>query len=199
MQLQSDVANRKYRNSWHCLQTVVKEEGIRGLYKGLSASYLGISESTIQFVTYEWLKAKLRERRIGHADYIPGHHEKTFEGRFTSEFLLVIIYTNSAVSVVAHRLDGIFLDCRGCQTFRCYDYVSARGHSNEAARNSLGRRKIQVHGYSPMCQAHLQRRRIQLVVRRHGDSLDPGRAKCLNHVPHLRDCRLYVLLGHHRA
>lgn len=85
MQLQSDaagpdgVAHRKYRNSWHCAQTVVREEGIRGLYKGLSASYLGIAESTIQFVTYEWLKATLRERRTGHSDYIPGKHQKTFE------------------------------------------------------------------------------------------------------------------------
>ncbi|KAI9026874.1 mitochondrial carrier domain-containing protein [Hyaloraphidium curvatum] len=85
MQLQSDaagpdgVAHRKYRNSWHCLQMVLKEEGVRGLYKGLSASYLGIAESTIQFVTYEWLKAKLRERRIGYADPTPGIHEKTFE------------------------------------------------------------------------------------------------------------------------
>jgi solute carrier family 25 protein 33/36 len=62
----------------------MKEEGIRGLYKGLSASYLGISESTIQFVTYEWLKAKLRERRIGYSEYIPGKHEKTFEGELDS-------------------------------------------------------------------------------------------------------------------
>jgi solute carrier family 25 protein 33/36 len=47
MQLQSDavganrLAVRKYRNSLDCAKTVVKEEGIRGFYKGLSASYLG--------------------------------------------------------------------------------------------------------------------------------------------------------------
>lgn len=35
---------------------IVQREGIQGLYKGLSASYLGVSESTIQWVLYEQLK-----------------------------------------------------------------------------------------------------------------------------------------------
>src|SRR4051812_26798941 len=62
MQLQSD-GSRLYRNSFHCFQLVLRNEGIRGLYKGTSASYLGISESTIQFVVYEWLKKLYRDRR----------------------------------------------------------------------------------------------------------------------------------------
>lgn len=43
MQLQSSSksANPIYRNSFHCLQVVAKTEGLRGLYKGLTASYLG--------------------------------------------------------------------------------------------------------------------------------------------------------------
>ena len=35
---------------------ILRVEGIRGLYKGLSASYLGVSESTIQWVLYEQFK-----------------------------------------------------------------------------------------------------------------------------------------------
>ncbi|KXS11659.1 mitochondrial carrier [Gonapodya prolifera JEL478] len=62
MQLQSG-GERQYRNSFHCFQSVLKNEGVRGLYKGTSASYLGISESTIQFVLYEWLKKLYRDRR----------------------------------------------------------------------------------------------------------------------------------------
>lgn len=58
------VINNKYRNSFHCLYLVLKEEGIRGLYKGLSASILGLSESTLQFVTYEALKKSFKESRI---------------------------------------------------------------------------------------------------------------------------------------
>ncbi|KAJ3090101.1 hypothetical protein HK102_004659 [Quaeritorhiza haematococci] len=66
MQLQSENPNlniRRYKNSLHCAYMVVREEGIRGLYKGLSASLIGLSESTIQFAIYEQLKKKLKEMR----------------------------------------------------------------------------------------------------------------------------------------
>ena len=35
---------------------IAREEGIRGFYKGLSASYLGVTEGTIWWVLYECLK-----------------------------------------------------------------------------------------------------------------------------------------------
>ena len=38
------------------IRKIVREEGLRGLYKGLSASYLGVTETTIQWVLYERLK-----------------------------------------------------------------------------------------------------------------------------------------------
>lgn len=57
---------RQYRNSLDCVRQIVREEGVRGLYKGMSASYLGVAESTLQWVLYEQLKAYLarREERI---------------------------------------------------------------------------------------------------------------------------------------
>ena len=42
--------------SWNCITKILREEGIRGFYKGLSASYLGVTEGTIQWVLYERLK-----------------------------------------------------------------------------------------------------------------------------------------------
>lgn len=39
------------------IQKILREEGVRGFYKGLSASYLGVTEGTIQWVLYERLKA----------------------------------------------------------------------------------------------------------------------------------------------
>ena len=42
--------------SWNCIQKIMREEGIRGFYKGLSASYLGVTEGTIQWVLYERFK-----------------------------------------------------------------------------------------------------------------------------------------------
>ncbi|RIA90225.1 mitochondrial pyrimidine nucleotide transporter [Glomus cerebriforme] len=67
MQLQSSNNQKqvpiKYKNSLDCVRKVVKEEGIRALYKGLSASYLGVIESTIQWVTYEYFKLAFAEKR----------------------------------------------------------------------------------------------------------------------------------------
>lgn len=44
--------------SMETLMNILKQEGIKGLYKGMSASYLGVAEGTIQWVIYENLKKK---------------------------------------------------------------------------------------------------------------------------------------------
>jgi solute carrier family 25, member 33/36 len=54
---------RQYRNSWDCVKQTVRHEGIKGLYKGLTASYLGVTESTLQWVLYERLKLSLERRQ----------------------------------------------------------------------------------------------------------------------------------------
>ncbi|KAI8855273.1 mitochondrial carrier domain-containing protein [Chytridium lagenaria] len=62
MQLQSDSMTghaRKYRSSLDCLTSVVREEGVKGLYKGLSASILGLTETSLQFVLYEQMKKRI--------------------------------------------------------------------------------------------------------------------------------------------
>ncbi len=41
-----------------------REEGLKGFWKGLSASYWGCSEGCIQFVVYEKLKKQLIERWV---------------------------------------------------------------------------------------------------------------------------------------
>jgi len=38
------------------IKQIFREDGFRGFYKGLSASYLGVTEGTIQWVLYERLK-----------------------------------------------------------------------------------------------------------------------------------------------
>ncbi|KAF9162837.1 hypothetical protein BGX20_001569 [Mortierella sp. AD010] len=64
MQLQSEGKLRIYRNSFHCAVEILKTEGIKGLYKGLTASLLGVTEGAIQWVIYEHLKKTFAERRI---------------------------------------------------------------------------------------------------------------------------------------
>lgn len=66
MQLQSDAptpGHTNYKNSFDCVRRVYHEEGVRGFYKGLGASYLGISESSINFVLYEKFKSMILARR----------------------------------------------------------------------------------------------------------------------------------------
>lgn len=63
--LQLDKSKGKnYKNSWDCLKSVIKHEGFTGLYKGLSASYLGGIESTIQWVLYEQMRMFINKRSL---------------------------------------------------------------------------------------------------------------------------------------
>jgi len=56
----------KYKHSLHAFQSIVKEEGVRGLYKGLTASFLASSQAMIQFPLYEGLKCLLSENSSSH-------------------------------------------------------------------------------------------------------------------------------------
>lgn len=47
---------RRYRNSLDCVRQIIQKEGIRGMYRGLSASYLGTVETMLHLVLYEQLK-----------------------------------------------------------------------------------------------------------------------------------------------
>jgi len=71
LQLDKDQAEgvgkgRRYRGAWDCVVKTVRKEGVKGLYRGLTASYLGVTESTAQWVLYEKGKEHLarREERI---------------------------------------------------------------------------------------------------------------------------------------
>lgn len=55
---------RQYKNSFDCVRQVVRQEGVKGLYHGLSASYLGVTESTLQWVLYERMKTYLALRKV---------------------------------------------------------------------------------------------------------------------------------------
>ncbi|KAM5442532.1 Pyrimidine nucleotide transporter, mitochondrial [Microsporum ferrugineum] len=58
----SQQGRRQYANSLDCIRQTVRHEGIQGLYRGLSASYLGVSESALQWVLYEQMKRVLAHR-----------------------------------------------------------------------------------------------------------------------------------------
>ncbi|XP_025304512.3 solute carrier family 25 member 36 [Canis lupus dingo] len=64
--LQLDARNRgeKRMGAFECIRKVYQTDGLRGFYRGMSASYAGISETVIHFVIYESIKQKLLEYKI---------------------------------------------------------------------------------------------------------------------------------------
>lgn len=98
---------RQYRNSWDCIKQTIRHEGIRGLYRGLSASYLGVTESTLQWVLYERLKlalARREARRLATPTYTPSLLDdiEGFAGRFSAAagaklFAAVVTYPHEVV------------------------------------------------------------------------------------------------------
>ena len=62
-------SSRLYKNSIDCVMKTLQKEGIKGLYRGLSASYLGVSESTLQWVLYEQMKNYIRQRESRQLDF----------------------------------------------------------------------------------------------------------------------------------
>lgn len=51
-----------------CIRDIYQRHGLVGFYKGITASYFGISETIIHFVIYEFIKAQLRQRKESSRD-----------------------------------------------------------------------------------------------------------------------------------
>lgn len=64
MQLERKVRGCKQMNTLQCARRVYQTEGVRGFYRGLTASYAGISETIICFAIYESLKKCLKDAPI---------------------------------------------------------------------------------------------------------------------------------------
>ncbi|UYV79590.1 SLC25A36 [Cordylochernes scorpioides] len=76
------------------VKDIYAERGLRGFYKGITASYYGVSETMIHFVIYESLKARLQNRHsfrppeeMGLKDFfecmVAGAISKTFASSIT--------------------------------------------------------------------------------------------------------------------
>ncbi|KLT42967.1 mitochondrial carrier [Cutaneotrichosporon oleaginosum] len=65
------LGRRVSPSAWAVTKDILRTDGFRGLYRGLSASYLGVSEGVIQWVLYERLK------RIGRSKSVSLDDEKT--------------------------------------------------------------------------------------------------------------------------
>lgn len=75
----ADGRGRQYKNAFDCTMQTLRKEGIPGLYRGLTASYLGVAESTMQWVLYEQMKLWLakREERVANSGKPPTAWDQT--------------------------------------------------------------------------------------------------------------------------
>lgn len=117
-------AGRQYKNALDCVRQTIRSEGIRGLYRGLSASYLGVSESTLQWVLYEQAKRGLarREQDLIASGRTPTAWDRTVEwtGKLTAaggaKFIAALItYPHE---VVRTRLRQAPVDAAGNVKYR---------------------------------------------------------------------------------
>nr|XP_060618569.1 solute carrier family 25 member 36-A-like [Anolis sagrei ordinatus] len=74
MQLEARARGESRANGLQCAMRVYYTEGLRGFYRGITASYAGVSETIIHFVIYEALKQRLREDQAFLAPSLPLSH-----------------------------------------------------------------------------------------------------------------------------
>ncbi|XP_043601998.1 mitochondrial carrier protein Rim2 [Bombus pyrosoma] len=78
-----------------CVQRIYRQSGILGFYKGIIASYVGISETVIHFVIYEAVKASLATYKASSAD-----NRKTL--RDFLEFMAAGSFSKTIASTIAY-------------------------------------------------------------------------------------------------
>lgn len=93
--LQLDYNANAKQSVTECVRRIYATQGLIGFYKGITASYVGISETVIHFVIYEALKKKLNEMR----DANPSD-DKT--SRDFLEFMAAGATSKTIASVVAY-------------------------------------------------------------------------------------------------
>ncbi|KAF2265312.1 mitochondrial carrier protein-like protein rim2 [Lojkania enalia] len=77
--IHADGRGRQYKNAFDCTMQTLRKEGIPGLYRGLTASYLGVTESTLQWMLYERMKVHLawREEKLAKSGREPTFWDHT--------------------------------------------------------------------------------------------------------------------------
>ncbi|GAM25727.1 hypothetical protein SAMD00019534_089020, partial [Acytostelium subglobosum LB1] len=79
----------RYSSIMHCVQSTVQQEGVRGLFRGLSAGILNIAPfSALNFASYEWFKS------MGNKLYMntPPVYLSTVYGALSGAYAMTILY-----------------------------------------------------------------------------------------------------------
>lgn len=73
-------------------------QGVKGFYKGITASYFGISETVVHFVIYEAIKARLIAARVGLKE--PDDNSKSSKDFL--EFMMAGAISKTVASCIAY-------------------------------------------------------------------------------------------------
>ena len=120
-----------YKNSIDCVKRVILEEGAKGLYKGLGASYLGVIESSLQFVLYERAKVWVRGYREKHSSSLVPPRMQGL-----SRCLLLALFScgdELFLFLAFCRMDRLFYDCSGIKVGGRADNLPPRSGADENA------------------------------------------------------------------
>jgi solute carrier family 25 protein 33/36 len=102
----SITGTRRYKNSLDCLAQIWRGEGVKGFSRGLSASYLGVSESTLQWVMYERLKRIFRTDNKVPSTYGEKLGQALGAGFFAKLVATVITYPHEVLFSVIMLIQG---------------------------------------------------------------------------------------------
>ncbi|XP_046493367.1 solute carrier family 25 member 36-A isoform X1 [Neodiprion pinetum] len=84
--------------AWKCVQTIYQQSGLIGFYKGITASYMGISETVVHFVIYEAVKTWLTTHRTRSGNF--DANSKT--SRDFLEFMAAGAFSKTIASCIAY-------------------------------------------------------------------------------------------------
>ncbi|XP_034065326.1 solute carrier family 25 member 33 isoform X2 [Gymnodraco acuticeps] len=97
MQLEKRAKGEKKMNALQSARYVHKTEGVRGFYRGLTASYAGISETMICFLIYETLKKHLAMNQ-----YNSPNNEKEKGASVFLGLMLAAAFSKGCASCIAY-------------------------------------------------------------------------------------------------
>lgn len=173
-----DGSRRQYKNALDCAMQTVRKEGIRGLYRGLSASYLGVSESTMQWVLYEQGKKRLAARES----------DLAASGRTRTTWDNVVGYTGNmfaaggakfcaAIATYPHEVRTLNSDC-----YMEIANMTSAGRTNTPTPKSSRWWPAEIHRPYPMFPANIPRRGTGSFIRRSRTAHDAGGTQRCHHV-----------------
>ncbi|XP_015118425.1 mitochondrial carrier protein Rim2 [Diachasma alloeum] len=88
----------KHTRAIDCIKRIYQQSGFLGFYKGIVASYVGISETVVHFVIYEAVKAWL----ITHRSRVPTDNDGSKMGRDFIEFMAAGAMSKTVASCIAY-------------------------------------------------------------------------------------------------